>query len=96
MVFRQAEAPPVPSGPESGPAVDPGATVPGAGSGGSAEGTAVPVAAGTPAVEAGRPTPSPTDLDALLRRLNDPLVDQLKAELRLDRERVGHGLDLRH
>jgi hypothetical protein len=56
----------------------------------------VPVAAGTPAVEAGRPTPSPTDLDALLRRLNDPLVDQLKAELRLDRERVGHGLDLRH
>ena len=34
--------------------------------------------------------------DDLVRRLYDPLVRRLKAELRLDRERVGRSLDLRH
>jgi hypothetical protein len=36
------------------------------------------------------------DVDALVRRLYDPLARRLRAELRLDRERVGHALDLRH
>lgn len=39
---------------------------------------------------------APTDIDALVGRLYDPLVRRLKAELRLDRERVGRALDLRH
>lgn len=39
---------------------------------------------------------APTDVDALVRRLYDPLVRRLKAELRLDRERAGNVLDLRH
>lgn len=39
---------------------------------------------------------SPTEMDALVRRLYDPMVRRLKAELRLDRERAGHALDLRH
>ena len=36
-----------------------------------------------------------TDVDALVGKLYDPLVRRLKAELRLDRERAGHVLDLR-
>jgi hypothetical protein len=36
-----------------------------------------------------------TDVDALVGKLYDPLVQRLKAELRLDRERAGHVLDLR-
>ncbi|WP_281245396.1 hypothetical protein [Geodermatophilus ruber] len=39
---------------------------------------------------------APAELDALVRRLHDPLVRQLKAELLLDRERIGHALDLRY
>lgn len=55
-----------------------------------------------PAVNVGLPNPavagssSPTEVDALVRRLYDPMVRRLKAELRLDRERAGHALDLRH
>ncbi|WP_433522281.1 hypothetical protein ACQPZ2_34720 [Nocardia pseudovaccinii] len=37
---------------------------------------------------------SPTDIDALVARLYDPIVRKLKAELRLDRERAGTALDL--
>ncbi|MEV0292376.1 hypothetical protein [Nocardia sp. NPDC050710] len=37
---------------------------------------------------------SPTDVDALVGRLYEPIVRKLKAELRLDRERAGTGLDL--
>jgi len=36
-----------------------------------------------------------TDVDALVGKLYAPLVRRLKAELRLDRERAGHVLDLR-
>jgi hypothetical protein len=69
------------------------------------------LAAGAPAAAApGRPAPSggaspaggaapggaAADVDALVRRLYDPLARRLKAELRLDRERVGRALDLRH
>jgi hypothetical protein len=36
-----------------------------------------------------------TDVDALVGKLYDPLVRRLKAELRLERERAGHVLDLR-
>lgn len=39
---------------------------------------------------------SPTEVDTLVRRLYDPIVRRLKAELQLDRERAGHSLDLRH
>lgn len=39
---------------------------------------------------------SPTDVDALVRRLYEPIARRLKAELRLDRERAGYALDLRH
>ncbi|MEV2220293.1 hypothetical protein AB0E01_10490 [Nocardia vinacea] len=43
----------------------------------------------------GTPTgTSPTDIDALVARLYDPIVRKLKAELRLDRERAGTALDL--
>jgi hypothetical protein len=48
---------------------------------------------------AGGPAPLPaaaTDVDALVRRLYDPLARRLRAELRLDRERIGRSLDLRH
>jgi hypothetical protein len=52
------------------------------------------------AVTAGGPAPAPaaapTDVDALVRRLYDPLARRLRAELRLDRERIGRSLDLRH
>jgi hypothetical protein len=41
--------------------------------------------------------PAPAqDVDALVRKLYDPIARKLKAELRLDRERAGYGLDLRH
>jgi hypothetical protein len=36
------------------------------------------------------------DVDELVRRLYDPLSAQIKAELRLDRERAGFLTDLRH
>ena len=39
---------------------------------------------------------APGDVDALVRRLYDPLARRLRAELRLDRERIGRSLDLRH
>lgn len=49
-----------------------------------------PVGAG-----AGAPTPAPTgDIDELARRLFDPLVARLRAELWLDRERAGLLTDL--
>jgi hypothetical protein len=51
-------------------------------------------AATTQATSAG--STSPTDVDTLVRRLYDPIVRRLKAELQLDRERAGHSLDLRH
>jgi hypothetical protein len=57
--------------------------------------TATDAAAGTaPAPAVG--STSPTEVDALVRRLYDPIVRRLKAELQLDRERAGHSLDLRH
>jgi len=55
--------------------------------------SAVNVGASTPA---GAGSTSPTEVDALVRRLYDPMVRRLKAELRLDRERAGRALDLRH
>ena len=57
--------------------------------------TATGAAAGTtpaPPVD----STSPTEVDTLVRRLYDPIVRRLKAELQLDRERAGHSLDLRH
>jgi hypothetical protein len=53
------------------------------------------------ATAAGGPAPAvpgaaAADVDALVRRLYDPLARRLRAELRLDRERVGRALDLRH
>jgi hypothetical protein len=52
------------------------------------------VGAATP----GQPTgaTSPTEIDNLVRRLYDPIVGRLKAELQLDRERAGRSLDLWH
>ncbi len=47
-----------------------------------------------PAAPAG--STSPTEVDALVRRLYDPIVRRLKAELQLDRERAGRSLDLWH
>jgi hypothetical protein len=46
----------------------------------------------------GQPTgsTSPTEIDNLVRRLYDPIVRRLKAELQLDRERAGRSLDLWH
>lgn len=41
------------------------------------------------------PGSSAPEIDAMVNRLYDPLVRRLKAELRLDRERAGHALDLR-
>jgi hypothetical protein len=56
-------------------------------------------AAAAPAAGSASTTPGSsagvTDVDALVGRLYDPLVRRLKAELRLDRERAGHVLDLR-
>jgi hypothetical protein len=59
---------------------------------------AAPAEAGavTSPAPAGAGAVAPGDIDALVRRLHDPLVRRLKAELRLDRERVGRSLDLRH
>jgi hypothetical protein len=51
------------------------------------------VAAGGPGAAASLPL---GDVDALVRRLYDPLARRLRAELRLDRERIGRSLDLRH
>ncbi|WP_433679892.1 hypothetical protein [Nocardia sp. CA-119907] len=49
----------------------------------------------TPTHETATPTgTSPTDIDALVGRLYEPIVRKLKAELRLDRERAGTALDL--
>jgi hypothetical protein len=53
-----------------------------------------PATATTPAPPVG--STSPTEVDSLVRRLYDPIVRRLKAELQLDRERAGHSLDLRH
>lgn len=50
--------------------------------------------AATPAQPAG--STSPTEIDKLVRRLYDPIVRRLKAELQLDRERAGRSLDLWH
>jgi hypothetical protein len=67
-----------------------------------AEPAAEPVAPATATAAAAPPVPpgagstgGVTDVDALVTRLYDPLVRRLKAELRLDRERAGHVLDLR-
>ncbi len=57
--------------------------------------TATGPAAGTPPASPIGST-SPTEVDTLVRRLYDPIVRRLKAELQLDRERAGHSLDLRH
>jgi hypothetical protein len=65
---------------------------------------AEPVAVQTAAAVTAAPNPGApaqgsgglTDVDVLVGKLYDPLVRRLKAELRLDRERAGHGLDLRH
>ncbi|MGH3837021.1 MAG: hypothetical protein ACRDSF_15180 [Pseudonocardiaceae bacterium] len=57
--------------------------------------TATGPAAGTPPASPVGST-SPTEIDTLVRRLYDPIVRRLKAELQLDRERAGHSLDLRH
>jgi hypothetical protein len=54
---------------------------------GAAPGGASPAVGGLPA---------PTAVDELVHRLFDPFTRQFKAELRLDRERVGHALDLRY
>ncbi|WP_433725863.1 hypothetical protein ACQP0C_31540 [Nocardia sp. CA-129566] len=52
-------------------------------------------AGSTPTHETATPTgTSPTDIDALVGRLYEPIVRKLKAELRLDRERAGTALDL--
>jgi hypothetical protein len=50
--------------------------------------------AAMPAQPAG--STSPTEIDTLVRRLYDPIVRRLKAELQLDRERAGRSLDLWH
>jgi hypothetical protein len=68
------------------PAPEPAAEVPPPGAP-----TAAPAG---PGAAAGPSTPA--EVDALVRRLYDPLVRRLKAELRLDRERAGNVLDLRH
>lgn len=63
---------------------------------GRASTDAAPISANATAAH-GTPTPSgtsPTDIDALVARLYDPIVRKLKAELRLDRERAGTALDL--
>jgi hypothetical protein len=39
---------------------------------------------------------SPIEVDNLVRRLYEPIVRRLKAELQLDRERAGRSLDLWH
>lgn len=52
--------------------------------------------AGAPAAVPAGGSTSPTEVDALVRRIYDPIVRCLKAELRLDRERAGRTLDLRH
>lgn len=57
--------------------------------------TATSPAGETPPAPSAGPT-SPTEVDTLVRRLYDPIVRRLKAELQLDRERAGHSLDLRH
>ncbi|MGH3844074.1 MAG: hypothetical protein ACRDS0_21900 [Pseudonocardiaceae bacterium] len=50
------------------------------------------------ATGSGQPTgsTSPTEIDNLVRRLYDPIVRRLRAELQLDRERAGRSLDLWH
>lgn len=50
----------------------------------------------SPVSPAAATSATPSDVDALVRKLYDPLVRRLKAELRLDRERAGNMLDLRH
>jgi hypothetical protein len=78
--------------PELGPAEEPAGMQPASA---SVQTLATPPAPGAPT--SGPPaSTSPTDIDALVQRLFDPLVRLLKAELRLDRERVGHALDLRY
>ncbi|MEV6335854.1 hypothetical protein AB0M12_14205 [Nocardia vinacea] len=62
---------------------------------GNASTDAAPMSANATATTHGTPTgTSPTDIDALVARLYDPIVRKLKAELRLDRERAGTALDL--
>jgi hypothetical protein len=82
------QAPP----PEARPAEDTAGLPP---AGASVQALATPPAPGAPGPGVPAST-SPTDIDALVQRLFDPLVRLLKAELRLDRERVGHALDLRY
>jgi hypothetical protein len=53
--------------------------------------------AGGQAVQPAQPAAaSPADADELVKKLFDPLLHRLKAELRLDRERRGKLTDLRH
>jgi hypothetical protein len=60
----------------------------------NATATTAHAAATIPAPSAG--STSPTEVDTLVRRLYDPIIRRLKAELQLDRERAGQSLDLRH
>lgn len=57
---------------------------------------AAPGAADTAAPGQHTGSTSPTEIDNLVRRLYDPIVQRLKAELQLDRERAGRSLDLWH
>ncbi|HEU5483626.1 MAG TPA: hypothetical protein VFU98_01865, partial [Microlunatus sp.] len=72
-----AAATPEPAGPTADTAVD-----------GAALTTGSTAATTTPAAPAGA-APAPTDLDEMARRLYEPLVARLRAELWLDRERAG-------
>jgi hypothetical protein len=63
---------------------------------GAEAGAATAVGAAAAAGPAAAPAAAPADVDALVRRLYDPLAQRLRAELRLDRERIGRSLDLRH
>ncbi|MGH3828316.1 MAG: hypothetical protein ACRDQX_14290 [Pseudonocardiaceae bacterium] len=56
--------------------------------------TATGLAAGAAPAQPG--STSPTEVDTLVNRLYDPLVQRIKAELQRDRERAGRSLDLRH
>jgi hypothetical protein len=85
VVQRAVDEPPSTTGPvTTGPVItDPAAA------------TGAPAAAGAiPGQPAG--STSPTEIDKLVRRLYDPIVRRLKAELQLDRERAGRSLDLWH
>jgi hypothetical protein len=92
VVFRD------PAGPA--PALGPDVGLDGLGRGGPAETVAAGPAAGPPTGPSPAPPPAASsqagDLDELAGRLYDRIRGRLKAELRLDRERIGQLSDLRH